>query len=107
MNKFDLSDRTSTTALKLLGDYHTLRIINALEDGPARFCNVQRALDNLNPVTLTNRLKKLEQAGLVDRQEDDETCVYYNLTSLGHEAFAVLEAFNAFSLKADKLSHSS
>lgn len=97
MNKLDLTDKTCVSSLKLLGDFHVLRIIDALQSGPMRFCNVQRDLDNLNPVTLTDRLKKLEQAGLISRQEEDESCVYYSLTERGNSALPVLEAIDNFS----------
>lgn len=100
MTKLDLTDKTCVSSLKLLGDFHILRIIDTLQDGPIRFCNVQRQLDNLNPVTLTDRLKKLEQAGIVDRQEDDESCVFYSLTQTGRAALPVLDAINEFSSTA-------
>ena len=103
MTKLDLSDQTCVSSLKLLGDFHILRIIDSLQDGPVRFCNIQRQLDNLNPVTLTDRLKKLEQAGIIDRQEDEENCVYYSLTGKGSAALPVLDAINTFS----SVSHSS
>jgi DNA-binding HxlR family transcriptional regulator len=97
MNKLDLTDATCVSSLKLLGDFHILRIIDTLQDGPIRFCNIQRQLDNLNPVTLTDRLKKLEQAGIVDRHEDDENSVHYSLTATGRAALPVLDAINTFS----------
>ncbi len=102
MNKLDLTDTKCVSSLKLLGDFHVLRIIDSLRDGPIRFCNMQRQLDNLNPVTLTNRLKKLELAGIVDRQEDDESCVYYSLTPTGRAALPVLEAIHSFSTVASR-----
>ncbi len=97
MTKLDLSDQTCVSRLKLLGDFHILRIIDVLQDGPARFCNVQRQLNNLNPVTLTDRLKKLEHAGIVNRHEDDENSVHYSLTPTGRAALPVLDAINIFS----------
>lgn len=90
---------TCITSLKLLGDYHILRIIDALEAGPMRFCTVQRAVDNLNPVTLIDRLKKLEQAGIVERSEhseDDKISTYYTLTDTGHKTLPVLNAIHSF-----------
>ena len=86
-------------SMKLLGDYWTLRIIDALQPGPLRYCEVQRATDNLNPVTLTARLKKLEDAGLVSRHEDDEVAVSYCLTSRGNDVLPVLKAINTFESK--------
>lgn len=88
------------TSLKLLGDFWTLRIIDALRDEEVRYCELQRRLDNLNPVTLTGRLKKLEAATIVIRAEVPDTgSVTYSLTPLGHEALAVISALNGFSAK--------
>lgn len=94
------SSHTSCAAsMKLLGDYWTLRIVDALQSGPLRYCEVQRATDNLNPVTLTARLKKLEDAGLVSRHEEDEVAVSYCLTPRGNDALPVLKAIDTFQAK--------
>ncbi len=85
--------------LKLLGDYWTLRLIDALDSNNAkRFCELQRELDNLNPVTLTNRLKKLENAKLINRYEsrDDKVAVSYGLNNYGRKALPVITALNKF-----------
>jgi DNA-binding HxlR family transcriptional regulator len=105
MTSLDLTSKTCVPTLKLLGDYWTLRIIDALEPGELRFCEVQRMVDNLNPVTLTDRLKKLEDANLVNRSEEtvDKISVVYSLTHLGRETLPVLGAINTFSSKAKKL----
>lgn len=89
-------------AMKLLGDFWTLRIINALKDKEVRFCELQRELNNINPVTLTKRLKVLEDANLVDRtgQSVDKISVTYKLTELGGDALGVVRALNRFSQKA-------
>ena len=104
MNQF-ADDKKCLSSIKLLGDYHILRIIDALQDGDLRFCELQRRIDNLNPVTLTSRLKKLEEANLVDRTEDteDKVSVSYSLTQIGHQALPVLEAVNTFSHNAKSL----
>ncbi len=93
------TDQTCMSTLKLLGDYWTLRIIDALEPGQRRFCELQRAVDNLNPVTLTDRLKKLEEANLVKRTEDvvDKVSVVYSLSPHGRAALPVIDAINSFS----------
>lgn len=102
MTSLDLTSKTCISTLKLLGDYHVLRILDALDGGPLRFCNVQRAVDNLNPVTLTDRLKKLEAAGIISRSEkpeEDKVSIYYSLTPLGKETLPVIGAINTFSSK--------
>lgn len=93
-----LNSQSCISSLKLLGDFWTLRIIDALEPGQLRYCELQRRVDNLNPVTLTDRLKKLEDAQLVCRDEDleDKVAVSYSLTTLGREALPVVSAINSF-----------
>lgn len=98
-------NKICAASLKLLADYWTLRIIDALEPGPLRFCELQRALDNLNPATLSGRLKKLEQANLISRHDEasDGCTVAYYLSPLGRESLPVLEALNDFSTKAKRV----
>ena len=93
---------TCQAAMKTLGDFWTLRIIEFLKTGDVRFCELQRNLDNLNPATLTKRLKALEEAHIVTRSEEtvDKISVTYSLTELGREALPVINALNKFSKKA-------
>ncbi len=93
--------------LTLLGDYWTLSIIDALRDQELRFCELQRSLNMINPVTLTSRLQRLEEENLLHRREGsvDEVSVSYSLTSLGKEALIVVEALNSFAKKAEGKKH--
>jgi len=89
----------SSQALQLLGDFWTLSIIDVLKDGELRYCSLQRALNDVSPVTLAGRLKKLEQAGLVERKEEavDKLSVSYALTKNGESILPVLEQIQIFS----------
>lgn len=71
--------------MKVIGDYWTLAIIRDLDKKEMRFCEIQRAVEGINPVTLTSRLKKLEELGLLHRQEEslDKQSVTYRLTEKG------------------------
>lgn len=99
MDIVDTTNKTCKASLKLLGDYWTLRIINALSDGQLRYCDLQRDIDGLNPATFTNRLKKLEDAKLVLRLESNTGNVTYTLSRLGQETLPVIKAINNFSHK--------
>lgn len=101
MTKSPNQQSVCVESLKLMGDFWTLRIIDALKDGHLRFCELQRLVGNVNPVTLTDRLKKLEDAGLINRTEEmeDKISVDYSLTSMGREALPVIKAINQFSKK--------
>lgn len=100
MTNLNLNNDTCVPSLKLLGDFWTLRIIDALSDGEMHFCALQRAAGDVNPVTLTNRLKKLEEAHIIERNEESRTDVTYQLTKLGGEILPVLTAINRFAEKA-------
>jgi DNA-binding HxlR family transcriptional regulator len=84
---------------KLLADFWTLSIIDALSHGELRYCELQRAVGGINPVTLATRLKKLEGARLIRRHEStvDKISVSYSLSPLGRDALPVLGAINQFS----------
>lgn len=96
-----VNQKTCSDSLKLLADFWTLRIIDALKEGELRYCEIQRQAENINPVTLSSRLKKLEQAGIVRRHDhaQDKISVSYYLTPLGQSAIPVLNAVNQFSRK--------
>lgn len=92
-----------TRSLKLLGDFWTLNIIAALQDGEMRYCDLQRAAGGVNPVTLGNRLRKLTEAGLISRNASaDDISVGYKLTDLGQAALPVLSAVDTFSRQLPK-----
>ena len=87
------------SSLKLIGDYWTLMIISALRNDNQRFCDLQRAMNNINPATLTSRLKVLNERGLVDREEETVTkvSVVYSLTDRGRRVLPVIDAIESFS----------
>lgn len=84
--------------LKIFGDTWTLFIINSLSFGEKRFCELQREVGDLNPVTLTNRLKNLESQGFVDRKKEaiDKLSVSYVLTKKGRGMLPVLKKIESF-----------
>jgi DNA-binding HxlR family transcriptional regulator len=93
-----VNEKICTRSLKLLGDFWTLNIIGALRDGELRYCDLQRTAGNVNPVTLGNRLRRLQDAGLIMRRaSSDDISVGYKLTELGEAAIPVLMAVDTFS----------
>jgi DNA-binding HxlR family transcriptional regulator len=85
-------------ALKLLGDYTTLRIIDFLRSGELRYTELQRSLGDANSVTLTKRLKSLEAAGILLRREAtfDRQSVTYSLSDTGKGLLPVLREIQNF-----------
>lgn len=96
MNTPEQTVTTCEKSLRLLADFWNLRIIEALKNGQLRYCEVQRAIGNLNPATLTKKLSELENAKLLKRTED-HAAVSYELTTLGTQALPVLSAIDTFS----------
>jgi DNA-binding HxlR family transcriptional regulator len=88
---------TKLTVFDLLGDPWILALLNALRLGETRFSDLQRGL-GINPITLSSRLKTLEEHQLLVRLEGkvNKQAVSYRLTDLGCATFPVLDALNAF-----------
>lgn len=103
MTTLNMKNNLCIQTVKMLGDFWTLRIIDALSDEELRYCELQRNAGNVNPVTLANRLKKLEVSKIVERTQASRSEVKYSLTPLGREALTVLEAINVFTDRANKL----
>lgn len=81
------SECAATAALNVLGQKWVLRIVRALGDRTQRFCELQDALGGANSATLSQRLKLLEDEGLLDRRLVSEVppWVEYSLTPKGSD----------------------
>ncbi len=99
--KFILEEKCSNEELKMLGDFWTLAIIQAIDGGEKRFTQLERELPQSNPTTLSSRLKKLEEQGIIKRQEGivDKLSVVYSLTKKGDGIMPILSEIRKF---ADK-----
>ena len=77
----------ATAALNVLGQKWVMRIIRALGERTQRFCELQDALGGANSATLSQRLKLLEDEGLVERHAISAVppWVEYSLTAKGGE----------------------
>ena len=72
-------------AIELIGKRWSGAIIWSLSDGPLRYAQVKKAIPGLSDRLLSQRLRELEAAGLVDREVRDElpVQVVYRLTEKG------------------------
>ena len=77
----------ATAALNVLGQKWVMRIIRALGERTQRFCELQDALGGANSATLSQRLKLLEDEGLIERRAISAVppWVEYSLTAKGGE----------------------
>jgi len=85
-------------AIRLIGDMWTLMIVHNLLSGPKRFGELLEAMGKVSPKTVSQRLKKLEEIGFVERQAFAEIPprVEYCLTEKGLALVDILEAIKQF-----------
>jgi DNA-binding HxlR family transcriptional regulator len=82
-------------SLAVIGDRWTILILRDLVRlGPRKFQDLERSLRGISPNTLSVRLKRLEEAGIVERHfyEQHPPRAEYALTDMGNELRPVLKA---------------
>jgi DNA-binding HxlR family transcriptional regulator len=82
-------------SLAVIGDRWTILILRDLvRFGPRKFHDLERSLGGISPNTLSLRLKRLEETGVVDRRfyEQHPPRAEYVLTDVGRELRPVLKA---------------
>jgi DNA-binding HxlR family transcriptional regulator len=74
-------------AIELIGKRWTGAIVCALTEGPMRFGELGKAVPGLSDRLLSQRLRELEEEGLVEREVEAGTPVRvsYSLTAVGSE----------------------
>jgi DNA-binding HxlR family transcriptional regulator len=81
--------------LDLIGDRWSMLILrDLLLDGARKFQDLQDSLEGVSPNTLSDRLKKLMQSGIIERRlyAEHPPRAEYLLTSKGRELRPVLRA---------------
>ena len=86
----------ATAALNVLGQKWVMRIIRVLGERTRRFCELQDALGGANSATLSQRLKLLEDEGMIARRavSDVPPWVEYSLTDKGSELRAAISGID-------------
>src|SRR6267143_229511 len=76
----------------------TLLIIRDLASGVKRFNQLERSLHGISPKTLSERLRSLEEEGVIIRQTFAEVPprVEYSLTAKGHDLVEVVECMRCY-----------
>ena len=87
-------------ALERVGDRWSLLVIRDLLAGAKRFTDLMDRLGGITPKTLSQRLRELEEAGIVaaDR-EPGRREVWYRLTPAGAELEPIIDALNWWGLR--------
>lgn len=87
-------------ALGVVGDRWSLLIVRDLLSEPKRFTDLLGYLGNITPKWLMLRLRELEEAGVVEREQgQDRREVWYKLTPAGQELRPVVEALWSWGLR--------
>ncbi len=87
---------------KIIGKKFTIHIIrNMAMREHTRFNQFLDNIEEINPKTLSTRLKEMEKAGLISREVYDEIPikVEYHLTNKGKDLQGILIQMAAFSMK--------
>ena len=88
-------------AIDLLSKKHALTIIWLLQqEEPRRFNDIKRTL-GINPVSLSQRLEELQEAGILARKTYNETPprVEYRLTAKGKDLLPLMDQLDAWATK--------
>jgi len=91
--------------LDVIGDRWTILILRDLMiDGPRKFMDFQYSLARISPTTLSDRLKGLEEHGIIERRcsEDHPPRAEYLLTSKGEDLRPILRAMRLWGYKHTK-----
>jgi DNA-binding HxlR family transcriptional regulator len=89
------------TTFKIIGKRWTVLIIREILRGNTHFNRFMENIDGISPKVLTERLRELEQLGIVRRRIVSEypVKVEYSLTDLGRGFEPVLLSAASFSMK--------
>ncbi|TMC17195.1 MAG: helix-turn-helix transcriptional regulator [Chloroflexi bacterium] len=88
-------------AIQLLGKRWTGLLLDALMEGPRRFCELTATVEGLSDRVLSDRLRELEVEGVVDRivYPQIPVRVEYKLTEKGLALEPVVEAIHEWAEK--------
>lgn len=79
-------------AVELIGRRWTGAIVRSMLGGQVRFTEIRDAVPNISDRLLSERLKELETAGIVERRGFSHRHVEYYLTTKGRELAPIVRA---------------
>ena len=94
-------------ALELVGERWALLAVRELLLGPKRFTDLRAGIPHVSPNVLAQRLRELEQAGIVRRAKLPPPAAsrVYELTEWGHELEGVVIALGRWAARSPFLPH--
>jgi DNA-binding HxlR family transcriptional regulator len=92
---------------EIIGAKWTALLVHDLSEGPRRFSQLERSCAGISPRTLSERLRALDDEGIVERRSYPESPprVEYELTDKGAALLPIIDAMREFG--HDWLSHTS
>ena len=103
MNRTMNSVHESTTcavaaSAEIIGAKWTALLVHDLSEGARRFSQLERSCSGISPRTLAERLRALEQEGIVVRRSYPESPprVEYELTDKGESLLPIIDAMREF-----------
>jgi DNA-binding HxlR family transcriptional regulator len=93
-------DETCSVAAcaEIIGAKWTALLVHDLSEGPRRFSELEHSCAGISPRTLSERLRALEDEGIVQRQSYPESPprVEYELTAKGESLLPIIEAMRRY-----------
>ena len=99
MNPVHESTTCSVAACaEIIGAKWTALLVHDLSEGPRRFSELERSCAGISPRTLSERLRALEEEGIVARHSYPESPprVEYELTDKGEGLLPIIDAMREF-----------
>jgi DNA-binding HxlR family transcriptional regulator len=83
---------------EILGAKWTAVLVHDLSEGPRRFTELEHSCRGISPRTLSERLRALEQEGIVVRRSYSESPprVEYELTQKGEDLLPIIDEMRRF-----------
>ena len=97
-NRIDETVCPIARTAEIISGKWTLLIIRDLASGVIRFNQLERSLHGISPKTLSERLRSLEEEGIIIRQTFAEVPprVEYSLTTKGRDLSIVIESMRSY-----------
>jgi DNA-binding HxlR family transcriptional regulator len=83
---------------EIIGAKWTALLVHDLSEGPRRFSQLEKSCSGISPRTLAERLRALEQEGMLERRSYAESPprVEYELTEKGVALLPIIDAMREF-----------
>src|SRR6201984_2810139 len=94
----DPSTCAVAASAEIIGAKWTALLVHDLSEGPRRFSQLEHSCSGISPRPLAERLRALEQEGIVERRSYPESPprVEYELTSKGESLLPIIDAMREF-----------